>query len=166
MPDRKPLAAKGKVGLGLASASAIALTMAVAALKTDEGKRNVTYLDIARVPTYCFGHADRTATPGSYHSDAECDALLTADARQTEAAVLKCTPVLADRPHQLAAATRLAFNIGSGAYCRSTVARRFNAKQWRAACDGFLAWRYAGGRAVAGLLARRERERAQCLEGL
>jgi lysozyme len=160
------LSAKGKVGGALVGAGALALSLAVAALKSDEGKRNVTYLDLVKVPTYCFGHADRTAKVGSYHSDAECEALLTADARKTEMAVLACTPALGDRPYQLAAATRLAFNVGAHAYCRSTVAKRFNARQWRSACDGFLAWRYAGGRAVPGLLARRRRERAQCLEGL
>ena len=146
---------------------ALALTLAVAALKQDEGKRNVTYLDIVKVPTTCYGHTGAgTGVIGARHSDAACETLLTDDAQAKERAVLKCTPGLASRPYQLAAATRLAFNIGAGAYCHSTVARRFNAGQWRAACDGFLAWRYAGGHAVPGLLARRQRERAQCLEGL
>ena len=48
------------------------------------------------------------------------------------------------------AATRLSFNIGVVAFCRSTAARRFNAGDWRGGCDAFLAWNKArvGGRLV------------------
>jgi lysozyme len=165
-PSKPKVPTKAKVSGGIATAAAVALTLAVAGLKPDEAKRNVTYLDIVKVPTYCYGHADRSAKVGSWHSDNECEALLTADAQAKERAVLKCTPALADRPYQLAAATRLAFNIGEGAYCHSTVAKRFNARQWRAGCDAMLAWKNAGGQVVRGLLLRRQRERAQCLEGL
>lgn len=161
------LSIKAKVGGGFAGATAVALVMAVGALKHDEGKRNVTYLDIVKVPTACYGHTGAgTGAVGTRHSDAECETLLTDDAQAKERAVLRCTPGLADRPYQLAAATRLAFNIGEGAYCRSTVARRFNAGDWRGGCDAMLAWKYAGGRVIPGLLARRQRERAMCLERL
>ena len=74
------------------------------------------------------------------------------------------------RDNQTLAAISLAYNIGEGAYCKSTVARRFRAGQWRAGCDGFLAWNKArvGGvlRPVQGLTSRRQRERAVCLKGL
>jgi lysozyme len=63
---------------------------------------------------------------------------------------MQCVPGLKDRPNQLAASVSLAYNIGTAAFCRSTVARRFNADQWRAGCDAFLAWRYAGGVRFAG----------------
>ena len=33
-------------------------------------------------------------------------------------------------------------NIGTTAYCRSTVARRFNAGDFVGACNGFLSWSY------------------------
>lgn len=56
--------------------------------------------------------------------------------------------------------------IGAGSYCRSTVARRFNAGNWRGGCDAMLAWKYAGGRLVRGLELRRQRERTMCMEGL
>jgi lysozyme len=71
-----------------------------------------------------------------------------------------------NRPNQLAASVSLAYNIGTTAFCRSTVARRFNAGQWKAGCDAFLMWDRAGGRKVRGLTRRREAERAICLRGL
>lgn len=60
----------------------------------------------------------------------------------------------------------LIFNIGTGGFCRSTAARRFNAGNWRGGCDAFLMWNKAGGREVRGLTLRRQRERALCLKGL
>lgn len=163
---KAPVSTKAKVGGGLIGGAAIALVMAIAGLKPDEGKSNYTYLDVANLPTECFGHLDRAAKVGTYHTDAQCDALLSSDAQKAENGVLRCTPGLATHPYQLAAATRLTFNIGVNAYCGSTVAKRFNVGQWQAACDGFAAWHYAGGRSIPGLVARRQRERAQCLTEL
>jgi lysozyme len=157
---------KKVTGGALGTAALFALAMAVAQIKIDEGKRNITYADLVGVPTACWGHTGPDVKAGQRKTDAECEALLTDDAQAKERAVLKCTPGLAERPYQLAAATRLTFNIGEAAYCRSTVARRFNAGDWRGACDAMLAWKYAGGRVIPGLLARRQRERAMCLEDL
>jgi lysozyme len=60
----------------------------------------------------------------------------------------------------------LAYNIGTGAYCRSSVDRQFDAGNWRAGCDAMLKWNKAGGREIRGLTQRRQRERAICLRGL
>ena len=161
---------KTTIGGSLAGVAALALTMAITGLKPDEGKANVTYLDIARIPTYCFGHADRRAKVGQYHSDEQCEALLSADARIAQAGTLRCVPALATMPYQWAAATRFAFNAGVSAFCGSTVARRFNAGQWRDGCDALLMWNKARvhGRltVVRGLTVRRQGEHAQCLTGL
>jgi len=70
------------------------------------------------------------------------------------------------REQQLIASVSLAYNIGTGGFCRSTAARRFNAGNWRGGCDAFLMWNRAGGRVVRGLTLRRQRERAICLTGL
>lgn len=158
----------GKVAAKAAGTAAIAaaLAMAVAGLKPDEGKRNVSYLDIVKVPTSCYGHTGPDVVVGQYRTDAQCELLLTEDAREHMMGALACSPELATRPDQLAAVTRLTFNIGVRGYCRSSIARNFAAGRWRAGCDGFPAWRYAGGREIRGLLLRRQRERAQCLTNL
>jgi len=167
-PSRTNAGGGKKIAAG--GAVVLALALAVAALKPDEGKRNIDYLDIAKVPTACYGHTGADVKVGTHRTDAECDTLLSADARVHMDGVIVCTPTLADRPYQLAAATRITFNIGVSAYCRSTIARRFNARDWRGGCDAFLAWNKArvGGRIVVvrGLADRRARERAMCLTGL
>lgn len=123
------------------------------------------YRDIVGVATKCSGDTHDVVV-GRVYTEAEC-------ARSTERQlvahaepVLDCTPGLAGHPHQLSAAISLAYNIGSTAYCRSTVARRFNAGDWRGACDAILMWNKAGGRVIQGLVNRRRDERALCLQDL
>jgi lysozyme len=52
----------------------------------------------------------------------------------------------------------LVFNIGCGAFGRSTLLRHLNAGDHHAASKQFTAWNRAGGRVVAGLVRRREAE--------
>lgn len=164
--QQKPPINKKIAVAGGASAAVIALALAVAGLKPDEGKRNYTYLDIANLPTDCYGHLDRTSKVGSYHSDAECEALLSKDAKAALQHVKACAPTLDNRPYQLAATTRLAFNIGWPKFCSSTIAKKFNAGNFKAACQGFPAWKFVNGKPVVAIENRRKREMAQCLTGL
>ena len=150
--------------------AALALSLATTGIKPDEGKANRTYLDISKIPTDCYGHVDRTSKVGAMHTDAQCDALLTTDVQREQLGVAACVRTLAARPYQWAASTRLAHNIGVSGFCHSGAAIHFNRGDWRGGCDLFLAWDKArvDGRlvAVAGLAARRQRERVQCLTGL
>lgn len=171
MPEA-PRSARARAAKGGVAAAAIAAALAVAvpALQTDEGKKNVDYLDIARVPTACFGHTGPDVQVGRRRTDAECEALLVEDAREHMDGALRCTPQIAGNPAVLAAVTRLTFNIGVAGYCGSTIARRFKAGDLRGGCDAFLLWNKArvNGRVqeVRGLTNRRRSERAMCLEGL
>lgn len=128
-----------------------------------EGKRNDPYKDIVGVPTVCYGE---TRVQMRRYSDAECKSMLADGLADFAGPVLARNPELAGHDYQLAAAVSLAYNIGSKAYTRSTVARRFSAGDWKGACDAFLMWSKAGGRTVQGLLNRRRDERRMCLVGL
>ena len=63
------------------------------------------------------------------------------------------------------AALSLSYNIGTGAYCRSSVRKLLDAGQIRQACDAFRRFTKAGGFRLQGLVNRREAERALCLKG-
>ena len=128
-----------------------------------EGKRNDPYRDIVGVWTVCYGE---TNVPMHRYSDDECKDMLAGSLAGYAEAVLKRNPELRGHDPQVIAATSLAYNIGPVAYSRSTVAKRFSAGDWRGACDAFLAFKFAGGREVRGLLLRREAERRICLRGL
>lgn len=58
----------------------------------------------------------------------------------------------------------LAYNIGPGAFAKSSVLRKFNAGDKQGAADAFRLWNKAGGKVLAGLTRRREAERALFLE--
>jgi len=54
----------------------------------------------------------------------------------------------------------LAYNIGVGAFKRSTLVRKFNGSDKASAADQFLRWHRAGGQSMKGLRRRRAAERA------
>ncbi|WP_225206244.1 lysozyme [Novosphingobium huizhouense] len=129
------------------------------------------YRDIAGIPTACDG-LTKGIRMGQRYSEAQCAAMLEAELVRHADGVMRCTPGLAltipGRDRARAAAISLAYNIGVGAWCGSTAARRINAGQIREGCDAMLAWdkaRVDGAlRAVRGLTFRRQRERALCLQ--
>ena len=147
----------------LLGAPAAAALMATIALW--EGYEPTGYRDLVGVPTACWGYTADVEV-GRTYDHAECEARLERQALAHVEPVLRCTPGLAGRPDQLIAAGSLAYNIGPRAYCRSTVARRFNAGDLKGGCDAFLMWNKAGGRVVRGLANRRRHEREICLRGL
>lgn len=54
----------------------------------------------------------------------------------------------------------LAYNIGAGAFAKSSVVKYINQKDWCKAADSFLIYNKANGKVVKGLVTRRERERS------
>jgi lysozyme len=128
-----------------------------------------TYLDVIGVRTACDGLTrDENGRPlkaGERFTEDQCAAMLERELVDEATHVMACTPGLhpAGHDHQRIAAVLLTHNIGWPKYCHSTARRRFNAGQYRAACDAFLPWDKAGGRVLRGLRDRRIRERAICL---
>ena len=131
-----------------------------------EGLRLAAYRDAVGVPTICFGET-KGGHMGDRKSKADCDAMLSRRldefADGVEACLASAKTMPADR---YVAHVSLAYNVGVGAYCKSTVVRRANAGDVQGSCDAFLMWNRAGGRVLPGLTKRRERERELCLRGL
>lgn len=142
--------------------SAGAAEMIVPYIADHEGLRLAGYLDIVGVPTKCFGDTYDVIVGKRYTMEECLDSLATQIIDHAKP-VLECTPVLKDHKHQLAAAASLAYNIGGPAYCRSSVARRFNEGQWQAACNAILLYDKAGGKTVKGLTKRRTDEYNLCM---
>jgi lysozyme len=64
------------------------------------------------------------------------------------------------------ALTSWAFNVGGGAACKSTAAKKWNAGDKAGSCRELLRWDKVGGKPVKGLTIRRQKESRACLEGL
>jgi lysozyme len=129
-----------------------------------EGEKLVGYRDIIGVVTACGGVTGPDAVLGKRYTKAQCDDLDSQAILAHARPVLACTPTLRGKQHALGAAISLTYNIGAPAYCRSTIAVKFNAGDIRGGCDGFPAWNKAGGKVVRGLVNRRAAERAECLK--
>ena len=152
---------RGFLGL-IALIGAGAAAILVPTVQQWEGREHVPYQDIVKVWTVCDGDTSNVV-PGQVQTDAQCDARLERQLIAHAKPVLACVPQLKDKPNALAASVSLAYNIGTTGFCRSTAAARFRAGNVRGGCDAFLAWRYAGGREIRGLLNRRKSERLICL---
>ncbi len=129
-----------------------------------EGLRTRPYLCPAGVPTIGYGstrYADGRRVQMS-------DPAITADAaeallaltlrRDYLPAVLRLCPVLTGHPMRLAAITDWAYNLGAGNLESSTLRRVINAGDWGAVPAQLRRWVNAGGKRLAGLVARREAE--------
>ena len=142
------------------------LATAVATVGAWEGVRTVAYRDVVGIPTVCFGET-RGVKMGDRYSIEECQSMLGDGLREFEHGMRACLR----EPDKLPDGAYVAFlsasyNIGTRAFCGSSMARLANAGDLRGACDALLRWNRAGGRVVKGLTNRREAERKLCLEGL
>lgn len=122
------------------------------------------------VPTYGFGtthHADGSPVRmGEKTTPQRALVDLMREADQVSMTVKRCAPVPM-YPHEFSAYVSLAYNIGEGAFCKSTVARRLNALDYAGACEAILMWDKVKGRTVRGLTVRRQAEYRECMgEGL
>ncbi|PYE89565.1 lysozyme [Phyllobacterium leguminum] len=156
-------------GLGLVVLTATYLTVPW------EGVENRAYWDsLGRVWTVCAGET-KGVKKGDYYTDAQClkklETRLEKDFRQP---LRKCIGTFDAAPISVQASMLdLSYNIGTGAACSSTAARRMRERVWEGACHAMTAFNRAGGRVVEGLRKRREYGDAQrigelelCLAGL
>ena len=155
MTPRQRLVAK--IGAG-----ATALVLPVVMLY--EGTVLRTYADPINKITACTGHTGPELRMGQTFTRDQCEAMLYADLLK-HADALDCikTP-LAD--NQKAAFLSFAFNVGNGAFCKSTLVRKANAGDITGACAELSRWVMAGGRELPGLVKRRAAERQLCEKGL
>lgn len=86
---------------------------------------------------------------------------LLADADQYARAVRRCAPVPMHQ-HEFDAYVSLAYNIGPGAFCSSTLAKKLNAGDYAEACRQILRWDKFKGRPLRGLTLRRQAEYRLC----
>lgn len=149
------------VGGGALLAAAVAFTSA------GEGRRYVAYRDSGGVLTVCDGHTGADIIAGKRYSDAECDAILKVDILAHERRMLDCAPELATVPPKTYIALNdWAFNVGTGAACKSSLIASVKAGNLAGACRKLSDWVYVKHVYVKGLANRRVSERALCLEGL
>lgn len=110
---------------------------------------------------YCVGHTGwvdkKPVAKGMVITREKSREVLRSDLVRFERAVNDGVKVKLNQ-NQFDALVSLAFNIGEGAFGRSTLLRMLNANNYKGAAEQFLVWKNAGGRPI--LLNRRKREKA------
>ena len=123
-----------------------------------EGRVYEPYKDVAGVWTVCDGHTGTDIIKGRKYTDRECDRLLWNDLQPVKSLVK--VPL---NEYQRAALYSFTYNVGSGAFSKSTLLKKLNAGDQDGACEELRRWVYAGGMKFRGLMNRRDMERSMCL---
>jgi lysozyme len=147
-----------------AAIGAGAAALLVPAVMFFEGYRPLVYADPIGRLAVCYGHDDQSLTPGAAYSKSECDEILAADLVKHAQALDCIAPPAREQltDGQKAAFVSFAFNVGVGAFCASTLARKASAGDLPGACAELSKWTFAGGKQLPGLIKRRAQERAMC----
>lgn len=124
-------------------------------------------------PTHGFGSTGADIKLGDKTTPPQALARALSDVQRDERAVKGCVSVPLAQ-YEYDAYVSLTYNVGAGAFCGSTLARKLNAGDYAGACDEILRWRFYQGkdcslpmyqRLCGGLWARRQSEHRQCLGG-
>lgn len=133
-----------------------------------EGVRYSAYRDTGGVPTICYGHTAGVKM-GDKATKAQCEQLLVKDLQIAQEGVRKHLKVPATR-NQIDSYADFVFNVGEGAFAKSTMLKKANAGDKAGSCKEFLRWVYVGkldcrltSSRCAGIPKRRDAEFALCM---
>jgi lysozyme len=135
---------------------------ALVALLLHEGYRDNAYVPLAGdVPTIGFGTTSGVRL-GDRITPEKALQVAMKDVQQFEGAIKSCVTVPLSQ-NEYDAFTSLAYNIGTGAFCKSTLVKKLNAGDYEGACKQILLWDKYQGKPLAGLTKRRQEEYKKCL---
>lgn len=135
----------------------------LALLANLEGCRLNPYQCSAGVWTSGIGHTAGVKPAQAITEQAAAKNLIS-DVLMTERSVDKCMPVA--MPQSVYdAVVSFAFNVGTAAACRSTLAFFINQSEWGKACQQLPRWVFVNGVKSDGLINRRSAELKHCLTG-
>ena len=113
------------------------------------------------VPTYGWGTTDGVKMGDTISPDEAIERAYR-DITKTETAIHKCVNVPLSQG-EYDAFTSLAYNIGTGAFCKSTLVKKLNQRDYAGACQEIRRWVYVKGKKIQGLVNRREKEYSICM---
>jgi lysozyme len=143
------------VGLGISGIALVGLLVA-------EGYRDTAYIPVAGdVPTIGFGTTQNVRMGDKITVPQALNRALV-DVQKFEGAMKRCVKVPLHQ-YEYDAYLSLTYNIGEGAFCRSTLVRLLNQQRYDEACKQILRWDNFQGRPLRGLTIRREKEYKQCI---
>lgn len=130
-----------------------------------EGVKHTPYFDTGGVPTACAGHVIEHTEMQKIFTNEECYELLGKDTLNAAKAVDRLVHVPLTEGEKVAYIS-FVFNVGSGAFARSTMLKKLNSGDHVGACNQLPRFVYVGKKVVRGLQRRRLAEMNKCLDGL
>ena len=144
------------------AAYSIAISAAcLVGIATHEGYRSEAYKDAVGIPTLGFGETAGVKMGDKTTPERALVQLLESTEKHADA-IRQCIHVPLYQ-HEFDAYISLAYNIGTGAFCRSTLVKKLNAKDYAGACEEIRRWNKAGGKVLPGLVKRRDVEYRMCI---
>lgn len=154
---------KKKLGAG---AAAVVIATATPFIAKWEGLETTAYRDIVGVPTVCYGET-RGVKMGDTYTKAQCMDMLKVAVGEYYTKIQPCMTNKDIPVGVQASLLELAYNVGTGAACKSTMMRLANQGKYKEACRELDKWVRAGGQPIKGLQNRRADSKINlCLKGL
>ena len=164
IPPPTPAVRRTVAGLSLSAAALVGILL-------HEGYTDRAVIPVkGDVPTIGFG-ATTGVKLGETTTPPKALARALADVQQFEGALKQCVTVPLAQ-HEYDALVGFSYNVGSHAFCQSTLVKKLNAEDYAGACSELLRWRFfhgkdcalpASARLCGGLAKRREAEYRQCI---
>lgn len=127
-------------------------------IKEFEGCKLEAYLCPAGVATVGWGNTHGVKL-GDVWTQEKADAELAKMVKSHLQDAIEASPILESQsPERCAAIADFIYNLGIGAYNKSTLKKRVDVGDWVAAQAEIIRWNKAGGKVLKGLVKRRARE--------
>lgn len=126
----------------------------------NEGYQSQAYHDAVGIPTIGFGET-KDVKMGQKTTPERALVTLLKSAEDHGNQIKECIQVPLYQ-NEYDAYVSFSYNIGTGAFCKSTLVKKLNAQDYAGACKELLRWNRAGGKVLPGLTKRREQEYRLC----
>lgn len=141
--------------LSLSAAGLVGLVM-------HEGYSDKAYIPVkGDVPTIGFGTTGGVKM-GDKITPHQALARALSDVNKFEGALKECVHVPLHQ-HEYDVYVSFSYNVGSKAFCNSTLVKKLNAQDYEGACAQLLRWTKVGGKEIQGLVNRRKQDYQQCM---
>jgi lysozyme len=128
-----------------------------------EGYRDRAYIPVAGDrPTLGFGDAQGVKL-GDKTDPIRALIRLNQQAEVFQQQMKQCIGDVPLYQYEWDAYVSLTFNIGSGAFCKSTLVKKLQQQDYVGACTQILRWDRFNGKPLAGLTKRRQEEYTKCI---
>ena len=142
------------------AATIVASASVLVGIAVNEGYSDKSYQDSVGVATIGFGQADGVKM-GQKTDPVRALITLENSIDSHAKGMTECIKVPITQ-NEYDAYLDFTYNVGVGAFCKSTLLKKLNDGDYGGACRGLLDWNRAGGTVLPGLTKRRQQEVEKC----